>query len=875
MFELEKNIKKWRQRLYRDAAFEDGYIAELESHLRDEFDAFIKTGCTEKEAFENAVAAIGRNDKIGAEYFKTDARGFFGLPFWRKKRAALMANYLKLYLRKIRRQKGFSFINIAGLAVGMACCILILTWVQDELGYNRFFPDADRIFRINVADSAGGKTETFGESPSLIGPTLVEAYPEVVNFTRLQSGWLNWHLHYKNQDYTQERLAAADPTFFEVFPFLFIKGDPATALKGRYSIVLTETLAAKLFEGDEPLGKVVQISGTDMKVTGVIADTPANSTIQFDFIFPVINMTRWRDSKLDSWSYRQFTTYVKLQQNVNAEEFSHKIKGIVKENVPNSKLDIFLQPLLDIHLKSNHINNWTNIYPGTGNITYVYLFTLIAWCILLIACINFMNLATARSGTRAREVGLRKVAGAQRKDLIRQFMGEAVLFSTMALLLALVLVELLLPAFNSITQKTLALDYSGNLQLFSGLFGIVLFSGLISGSYPAIYLSSFQPALVLKDSNLLGLRQRGGLRKLLVVGQFAFTIILIIVTTVIYRQLHYIQSKDLGFDKDNIIMFAEYGEYDDNYAAAQSELLQNPNILSTCKAFPPAHNLGGTTQVSWEGKESAEEVMMFSDMGDHDFLKTFGLKMASGRFYSRKFSTDSDSYVINETAAVLMGFADPLGKKLTLQNNTGPIIGVVKDYHGGSLHHPIQPKVIKLRPGFFVCVKFQGNIDGMLSFLQEKWEKFVPGSPFRYRFMDETIYQEYATERRIGKIIQYFTGLAVFVACLGLFGLASFLAERRTKEIGIRKVMGARVLGIAVLLSKEFSKWVLTANIIAWPAAYYIARKWLQGFAYHTSLGLEIFLVSALAALLIAILTVSYQAIKAAIADPIKSLRYE
>jgi putative ABC transport system permease protein len=879
MFDLEKAIKEWRTELYKNEAFEDGYIEELESHLREEIEGLIDSGMDSKDAFMEAVLKIGSPESMGAEFYKTHTERLSGRPPWQAPRfmPALVWNYWKVALRKIRRHKGYSVINIVGLAIGMACCILILTWVRDELSYDRFHKNADQICRVVAVDRSGGNITKASGSPSLIGPTLVEKYPEFLNFARVQCGWSGYFLHYGEKNFMQMKLATVDPSFFEIFPYPFIQGNPQTALDDRYSIVLTESLAKKCFGNDDAMGKVLQIGSTDFKVTGVMEDVPKNSHLQFDYVFPAINMTEFRSSKLDTWNYHQFSTYLFVKKKTDFRILSEKISGIVKEYLPKSKVEVFLQPLRDIHLHSKDINSWEVVYPNPGNITYVYIFGLIAVCILLIGCINFMNLATARSSTRAREVGMRKVSGARRIDLIKQFIGESIILSILSLGLGILLVELLLPAFNRLSGKQLSLQYAESFLLWISLLGIAIFAGVASGSYPALFLSALQPSKVLKASAHLASRRGGQLRKLLVVGQFVFTILLIIGTLVIYSQLHFIQNKDLGYDTDNIFTFASYGQFGRNYEAAKNELLQNPNILSVCRAFPPSPGFRGTENVDWEGKDPTAEFMIFSDIGDYDFIETFGIEMTEGRFYSREFPTDRDNFVVNETAIKKMGLESPIGKRFTHGGKTGVIIGVVKDYHGGSLHNPILPKVITLSDrGFFVCVKFSpGNVSEMVAFLKEKWEKFVPGHPFRYGFLDESIAEAYEAERKIGKIFQYFTGLAILIACLGLFGLASFTAEQRTKEIGIRKILGAKVSGIFFLLSKEFAKWILVANILAWPVAYLLAKKWLQGFAYRMNLGWETFVVSAVLALAIALITVSYQAIKAAISNPVESLRYE
>jgi putative ABC transport system permease protein len=878
MFDLEKEIRNWVRTLRRSENLEDSDITELESHLRDEIDHQIKRGLDEEEAFraalkKSAPAGILRQEYDKAKLYERSR------PYWHPSHImpSLIWSYVKIALRKIKRHKGFSLINIAGLAIGMAACILILIWVQDELSYDRFHKNADQIFRINTEDTSGGQTFIQAGSPAPLGQALLEEVPEVENFVRVQAGWGNWHLHHGEDRFLEEYLAAVGPTFFEIFRFPFIKGDPKTALKDRYSIVLTEDLAQKIFGDEDALGKIIQLNNTDMTVTGIIKNLPRNSHLHFTFAFPAVNMTRWRESKLDEWTYTQFATYVVLRKNTDTAEVNKKMMDIVKLHLPNVQGNVYLQPLKDLHLRSTHINTWMLAYPNKGNITYVYLFSLTAFCILLLACINFMNLSTARYAARAKEVGMRKVVGARRSDLIKQFLGESTLLTFLALLIAVFLVELSLPTFTRLAGKEMSLIQSGNWLILIGLFIIALFTSLISGSYPAVFLSAFQPVKVFKNIELLGARRGGVLRKVLVVLQFTFTIALIICTAVIYLQLHFMQNKDLGYDKENIISFAGYNGYETNFEAAKSELLQNPNILAACRGFPPPSGEWGTTEVDWEGKNPSLEVKIGRGSCSNDYLKVFNLKIAEGRFFSQELADDNQNWVLNETAIKAMGLKDPIGKWFSFSGQKGTIIGILKDFHGASLHNPIAPVAMQPTQGFFVFVKIKPeNTAEVLSFLKIKWDKFVGSHiPFRYGFIDENIENWYKTEQRIGKIFRYFTILTVFIACLGLFGLASFMAERRTKEIGIRKVLGAGVSGIILLLTKEYAKWVVIANVVAWPVAYLVSKQWLRGFAYRIELGWEIFMFSALVALAIAVGTVSYQALKAATANPVKSLRYE
>jgi putative ABC transport system permease protein len=791
-------------------------------------------------------------------------------------RIHMFKNYLKIALRNIKRNKSYSFINIIGLSIGLACCILIFLWINNELSYDRFHLNADHLYRVVSVDHSGGKTTIIGESPSLVGPTLLAEYPEVVNYTRIQSGWKgSYYLNYGEKNFYNERLANADPSFFDVFHFPFIKGDPKTALQDRHSIVLTEELARKCFGNEDPMSKVMLIDDEELTVTGVVKTIPSNSHIQFDYIVPIENFIYWRSSQLDSWTYSQYTTYIELKEGVDNEAFSKKISGLVKNHHPESTVEIYIQPLTDVHLRSKHIRSWTTVYSPVGNITYVTIFALTAVCTLLIACINYINLSTARSGLRGKEVGMRKVVGARRMDIAHQFLSESTLLSCMAFFISLLIVNLLLPTFNSLAGKSISMNFLGNGKILLGLLCITAVTGILSGSYPALFLSSLKPIKILKSNVILSSPRGGRLRKCLVVGQFTFTVILILFTLVVYRQLHFIQNKDLGFDQDAIIYYPGSYDYATHFDAAKNELLQNPKILDVCNGHPPGQGIHSTSDVTWEGKDPKTEVTFDVKSGDYNYLEFFGMKLVEGRFYSREFSNDSSNYVINESAAKLMGSGSAIGKRLTLGGRTGTIIGVVKDYHQASLHGPILPQIFKLQEWAYYFVRFQGNPSDIVQFMKNHWAKFEKLRPFRYYFLDDVLSGLYKTERWIGNIFRLFTGLAIFIACLGLFGLASFTTEQRTKEIGIRKVLGASVKEIVILFSKEFIKWVIVSNIIAWPVAYFAMNKWLQSFAYRTSISLWIFVFSATLALVITLITVSFQSIKAATANPLDSLRYE
>lgn len=792
----------------------------------------------------------------------------------------MFRNYFTIALRYLRRHKGHSFINVAGLAIGMACCLLIFFWVQDEVAFDGFHENSDEIFRVIRETRGSGQTNHFATVSNALGPALVEEYPEIINFTRYKGVLSNWHVKYEEKSFVNNRLGTADPSYFEIFKFPFVKGNPKTALMDKFSVVITEAFAKKFFDDDEPMGKVLKIEGGDYKVTGVIKNVPSNSHMQFDFMLPVINMEHAWGEDLKDWKREsRFPTYIQLEKNSSVSNVNQKISDIVTRHNPESKSRLYLQPLKDVHLHSNFKNDKSNV--AQGSITYIYIFSLVALCILLIACINFMNLSTARSENRAKEVSMRKVTGAQKKDIVIQFIGESIIFSFIALIFALILVYLFLPTFNSLSGKELGLDLS--VKLLGVLLVIALFTGIVAGSYPAFFLSSFQPLKVFTGISSLGKRRGTTLRKVLVMIQFAITIILIIATTVIDSQIHYINNKDLGMNAKNVLTFWRRGDFGQKYDAVKNELLQNPNIVSITNGIPPRGTGGGTTNLSWEGKDPNEKIRMYRVLVDHDFLKTFGMKMAKGRFFSKELETDRTNYVLNEAAVEAMGVKSPVGMRFnfedlfTRQPVEGTIIGVIKNFHQDSLHTRIPPLVLSICPRVFhISIRISPeNVSETMRFLEDKWEKFVPGFPFVYEFLDERIGKYYAAENKAEKIIRYFTFITIFISCLGMLGLVSYVAQRRTKEIGIRKVIGAPTASIVLLLSKEYVKCVITALILASPIAWHVMSKWLENFAYRISISWLMFLLAGVMSLLLTLLIISYQTIKAARANPVDSLRYE
>ncbi|UCE42102.1 MAG: ABC transporter permease [Candidatus Aminicenantes bacterium] len=792
----------------------------------------------------------------------------------------MFLNYIKIAWRNIKRYKGYSFINIFGLAIGLACCMLILLWVQDELQYDRFHTNLHDLYRINAEFHKTEPVSHYWPMCAPLAPALKEEYPEIVKaarFTRLRRGQL---VKYRDQNFLEPRICLTDPDFFSMFTFPLLEGDPQTVLSDPQSIVLVESTALKYFGNENPIGKVLNINNEqDFTVAGVLRDIPENSTIQFDFLLPFVRIEDFEKAwaVLDNWSLSGFATYIQLEEKASSESLENKIAYYLQKHVPESEDVIYLQAFKNLHLFSSHVQF---SIEGQGDITYVYIFSLVALFILVIASINFMNLATARSAKRAKEVGLRKVVGAKRAQLICQFFYESVGLAFLSLILAVVLVELFLPIFSNLSGKTLVLDFSSHIHIVIAILLMTLLTGFLSGTYPALFLSSLKPVQVLKGT--LKTEGRGFLfRRILVVSQFSLSILLIICTIVVSRQIGYMQNKKLGFNREHIVYLPMREELAERFETLKTELKKKSGIVNVAasSSLPTSGVILTTDKVSWEGKNPEDNVVLEVTSTGYDFIETFNMEVVEGRSFSKEFVTDEEkAVVINETAKKIMGMEDPVGKQLIFGDAATIIIGVVKDYHFKSMHSEIEPLLMAIVPTLYryVFIKLEsGNIPNTIADIKSIWGTFFPDTPFEYHFLDEAYDKLYRTEQRMGTLFNYFTVLAILISCLGLFGLASFMAEKRTKEIGIRKVLGASLSGIVVLLNKQFTKWILIANLVSWPIAYYAMFKWLQGFAYRIKLEFWTFALAAMIALAIAMMTVSYQSIKAALADPADSLRYE
>ncbi|MGH7451211.1 MAG: ABC transporter permease [bacterium] len=801
----------------------------------------------------------------------------------------MLKNYLKIALRNSLKYKSYSLINIFGLAVGMACCLLILLYLQDELTFDAFHAKGDRIYRINktVVEESGEVTHT-AEMPGNFAPTLVQDFPEVESAVRLRPWWNEMLVSFGEKKLKIDHVVFTDSTFFQIFDFELVAGDRLQVLREPLSAVITEEVAQQFFGEADPMGKVLEgLFDMPLTVTGIAKKPPVHLHIQFNILISWATSTNSAYANRFDWMNRWITqtafTYALLAPGADPQALAAKFPAFMQRYMERwaDKYFPYLQPLGDVHLKAANIPLQFQMNINAGNIQTVYILSFIAILVLVIACINYMNLATARATRRAQEVGLRKVVGAEKRQLILQFIGESFLLALIALALAAVLVEMCLPTFSGLVQRELAFSPTANALLLFGMFGVTVLVGLAAGSYPAFVLSSFQPAVVLKGAKAS--RLQGALsRRALVVAQFFFSVLLIIATLVVYQQRQYMRSKNLGFQKEQVVLI----NIPSSTIRAQAhvfknELLRHPNIRTAAIASggPSLGAMG--FDVLPEGLPLSARFAVPTIGVDFDFVKTYGLEVANGRNFDVNFLTDSSATLINETLANQLGWDSPLGKRLALGTDDPvdlTVIGVVKDFHIRSVHQKIEPVLLYITDRRFnwLSVKLAGHdVAGTLRFIAETWQRFENKHPFEYKFLDETFEKYYLAEERLTQTLGIFSALAIGIACLGLFGLAAFTAEQRIKEIGIRKILGASVNGIIALLSKDFVKLVLLANLIAWPVAYFAMRKWLQDFAYRIDLGWWVFVLAGGLALLIALLTVSVQAVKAALANPVNSLRYE
>jgi putative ABC transport system permease protein len=803
----------------------------------------------------------------------------------------MIRNYFKIAWRNIKKNNLFSVINILGLSIGIALCFIIMLYVQDELSYDRFNRNAGHIARVIFnANINGGKiSESVVMAP--VAETMKKDFPEVQDAARLVRMGTS-KINYGDKVFKDDEFAFVDPQFFSIFTLPLMEGDAKTALLQPHTVVITKKTAEKYFGKEDAVGKTLGFNNnTEMYiVTGVMNDVPSNSHFHFNMFG---SMVGWEPSKSDSWMYGNFHTYLLLKPGADYATIESRFPAMVEKymgpqiqrdmglslsqfRTKGNELGFVLQPLTSVHL---HSDTSTELEPG-GSSTYVYIFGGIAIFMLLVACINFINLSTAGASRRAKEVGIRKVAGSSKFQLVSQFLSESTLITILALIIGIVLVQLALPAFNNISGKHLVFDVKPILAFI----GSGLLVGVIAGIYPAFYLSSFKPIAVLKGRLTAG-NNSFGLRSSLVVFQFFISVSLIIGTLVVYKQMKYIQNIKLGYEKEQLLTIPNSWALGKNEQAYKQELLRDPRVVNaTVSWYKPAGPTNSNNALVYPEGHDNQAMKTVEYHVDEQYIPTLGMQMAAGRNFSKGFATDSLGMIINESAAKALGIntANAIGKKLVRVNSDKGantpfhIVGIVKDFNFNSLHNPITPLLMTLQPEGGLIFKIKTtDVAGLIATMKKKWDAFNTGESFTYSFMDDLYDKTYAAEQKTGTILNIFSALTIFVACLGLFGLATYTAEQRTKEIGIRKVLGASVTQLTQLLSNEFLKLVFIAVLIAFPIAWWAMNKWLQSFAYRIDINWWIFVIAGFAALLVAMLTVSFQAIKTALTNPIKSLRTE
>ena len=816
----------------------------------------------------------------------------------------MFKNYFKVAFRNLSRSKGYTLITLSGLAIGIAACLLAFLYIQDELSYDRFHEKSERIFRITTRMVRDGVEINIVGAGAPAAKTMVEEFPEVENAVRFREEG-SAKVQVGATVFREKRVIYSDPSFFDVFSVPLLKGDRQAVLAAPRTVVLSKTTAEKYFGAADPVGRTLRIDDKDdWQVSGVFADIPRTSHFHFDLIASFSTLDLTTDPSMGSWMSFNFQTYLLLRPGASASGLEAKLPllfathlapeikqfmGISLEDFMTKakmKLDYSLQPLAAIHLHSNYDGGE---FEPNSDIKYIFLFSAVSLFILILAIINFVNLSTARSISRAKEVGLRKVLGSFRLDLIKQFLTESLVLCLLALAVACLLLVIILPLFNSLTAKELAVSALANPAAIAAVLALTLLVTIMAGAYPAFLLSAFRPASILRGQAGSG-AGKGRLRRGLVVFQFAVSAVMIIGTIVVFRQLHYIQNKKLGFDKEQVLILRHSQLLGNHAETLKQELAKVPQVVSaTLSSYLPIPSARARMPIARADNPNPRQAFPISFWQiDEDYIATLGMKIVAGRNFSAQFSGDAQTVLINQAAVRHFGLKKPLGQTLIMMDMDAEkpgamvqvpctVIGVVEDFHYESLREAIAPLVLRRGQslGNLVMRLKPGQIAAVIKTLKRKWTALLPGEPFEYAFLDESLNMLYESEMRIGSIFAIFAALAVFIGCLGLFGLASFSAAKRTKEIGIRKVLGAAIHEMALLLVRDYVLLVGLANLIAWPVAYYLMQRWLQNFAYRTSINVTVFVLSGLLGLAIALLTVGYQAIRAARANPVDSLRYE
>jgi len=788
----------------------------------------------------------------------------------------MLKNYFTIALRHLTKNSIYSFINITGLSVGIGCAILILLWVADELAFNRFHKNYDRLYQVYLTQEYANGVGTDESLPYPLKEAIAAEASQVKHI--VVTNWGEGNLLTVGDNRFNKMSLSVTEDFLTMFSFDLIKGNPETALADPTSIVLTESTAKALFGDQDPINKLVKVDNDrEQKVTGIIKDVPEQSTLQFDILLPFAfyeATQSWVRNVRDNWSSNTFQMYVELQSSSMLADANKHIKDLVKKNKKEARTEeLFLHPMDQWRLYTNFENG----KASGGMIEYVQLFSAIAIFVLIIACINFMNLATAHSESRAREVGIRKSVGSRRKELILQFLGESILVTIIAFLIAVVMVEFLLPSYNVLVSKKLFIDYSSG-WLWVGALSLVLLTGFAAGSYPAFYLSSFQPVKVLKGKVQTG-KSASTPRKVLVTLQFGFSILLIIGTIVIYQQIQHVKSRDIGYDRENLMLIWTTSDIERNFETLRQELLQTGKVKSVAKSNSPITAIFATNQLEWEGMPQGPPAEFATIATEYDYTETMGIKMIEGRDFSPNFKADSSAAIINRAALDLMGLKNPLGTKVKMHGRELTIVGVMENVVMASPYRPIDPLVMIFDPSWSSTINVRleatNDLPAAIAKVETVFKKIGPAYPFEYRFADVAFEKKFSTISLISRLATIFAFLAIFITCLGLFGLAAFTAEQRTKEIGIRKVMGATMSSLVLLITKDFSRLVILSFVIAAPLAWWAMTNFLERYPYRIGIAWWILPLAGLITLALALLIVSTQALKAAANNPSQSLRSE
>ncbi len=867
MFDLEKNINDWIRQFRKHRAFNTGAIREMELHLRDHVDDLINEGLSEQQAFEKAITEFGSITPMAKEAYWSQR------PKSRNNsiiNTTMLKNYFKIAVRNFAKHKFYTFVNVMGLTMGLAIVFLIGLFVNDELSFDKFHVNKDHLYRVVENQYyAGQPVFPVAVTPTALAPSLVEEYPEIVNATR---GSYN-NYRFKNGDQTifERGGIMVDEAFFDMFSFPLISGTTEDFKENLNALVLTKELADKYFPNKDALGQSIRLEDEEFDIVAVMEDVPKNSHLPFKYLVNFEKFLSDNPRAATSWGSNSLYTYVQLAESADFDAINAKIEGQIKKNNESSVVDLYLQPLPEIYLGEV---DFTVEAPRKGEQMYVNVFSIVAVFILIISCINFMNLSTARSAKRAKEVGLRKTIGAKRSQLIFQFLSESVLLSMLAITLSIGLVALLLPSFNQLTDKEFyfmeLINSDSIISIAIGILVVALATGLFAGSYPALFLSSIKPVLTLKTQSI-SIKQGAGLRKVLVVFQFIISLVLIIGTITIYQQLKFIQSADLGYNKENIIYTSAPSSQSKVLA---SELRNDANVINVgLSNRHPAYVMSSSSGFAWPG-QNPDETILIHFMGiDENYMATMEMEMLDGREF---LAGDTSVVIINEKAKEIMGLDEPVGVTMDAYGDRR-IVGVVKDFNFKSIHTTIEPIIIfKLDQMSQVYVKYQdGQEAEIVSSMENAWNKVFPDRDFSYTFLQNDFDDLYSAEERTSKLSTYFAVLAIIISCLGLFGLVSYAMEQRMKEIGIRKALGASINSLFGLLTKDFAKLILIAMILSIPLGWYTMDKWLEGFAYRVDLSWWIFALTGFAGFAITLLTVSYQSIRASQRNPVRALRHE